>query len=87
MQFYYYTKRFRRSYADAPLRVQKQCDRQLGLLAQDLRHPSLRAKKCDESPHVAFRDGIFGGQDFSPDVQCCATVGFTAAEKLKTLSF
>jgi hypothetical protein len=43
-----YTYRFRRSYADAPLRVQKQCDKQLALLAQDLRHPSLRAKKYDE---------------------------------------
>jgi hypothetical protein len=44
----FYTERFRRSYADAPLRVQKQCDKQLTLLAQDLRHPSLRAKKYDE---------------------------------------
>jgi mRNA interferase RelE/StbE len=43
----FYAERFRRSYADAPLRVQKQCDKQLGLLAQDLRHPSLRAKKYD----------------------------------------
>ena len=48
----YYTERFRRSYADAPLRVQKQCDRQLGLLAQDLRHPSLRAKKYDEARDI-----------------------------------
>ncbi len=36
----FYTERFRRSYADAPLRVQKQCDKQLSLLGQDLRHPS-----------------------------------------------
>ena len=48
----YYTERFRRSYADAPLRVQKQCDKQLGLLVQDLRHPSLRAKKYDETRDV-----------------------------------
>ena len=41
----FYTERFRRSYADAPLRVQRQCDKQLSLLVQDLRHPSLRAKK------------------------------------------
>jgi len=48
----YYTERFRRSYADAPLRVQKQCDKQLELLAQDLRHPSLRAKKYDQARDI-----------------------------------
>ena len=48
----FYTERFRRSYADAPLRVQKQCDKQLGLLAQDLRHPSLRAKKYDAARDI-----------------------------------
>lgn len=48
----YYTERFRRSYADAPLRVQRQCDKQLGLLEQDLRHPSLRAKKYDEAHDI-----------------------------------
>jgi hypothetical protein len=47
-----YTDRFRRSYADAPLRVQKQCDKQLALLAQDLLHPSLRAKKYDEARDI-----------------------------------
>jgi len=48
----YYTERFRRGYADAPLRVQKQCDKQLTLLAQDLRHPSLWTKKCDEAREI-----------------------------------
>jgi mRNA-degrading endonuclease RelE of RelBE toxin-antitoxin system len=48
----FYTKRFSRSYADAPLRVRKQCDKQLALLAQDLRHPSLRAKKYDEARNI-----------------------------------
>ena len=48
----FYTERFRRSYVDAPLRVQKQCDKQLALLAQDLRHPSLRAKKYDETGDI-----------------------------------
>jgi mRNA-degrading endonuclease RelE of RelBE toxin-antitoxin system len=47
-----YTDRFLRSYKDAPLRVQKQCDKQLALLAQDLRHPSLRAKKYNEARDV-----------------------------------
>jgi hypothetical protein len=51
MQFFY-TERFRRSYENAPTRVQKHCDKQLTLLAQDLRHPSLRAKKYDESRGV-----------------------------------
>jgi hypothetical protein len=47
MQFFY-TERFRHSYAGAPALVRKQCDKQLLLLARDLRHPSLRAKKYDE---------------------------------------
>ena len=43
-----YTERFRRSYADAPRSIQKRCDKQLALLVENLRHPSLRAKKYDE---------------------------------------
>jgi mRNA interferase RelE/StbE len=42
-----YTERFRRSYTDAPAAIQKRCDKQLAFLAEDLRHPSLRAKKYD----------------------------------------
>jgi hypothetical protein len=48
----FFTERFRRSYADAPFRVQKQCDKQLALLARDIRHPSLRAKKYDEGRDI-----------------------------------
>jgi len=48
----FYTERFRRSYADAPADVQRRCDKQLGLLVQDLRHPSLRAKKYDETRNI-----------------------------------
>jgi len=48
----FYTERFRRSHADAPLRVQKQCDKQLGLLVEDLCHPSLRAKKYDPARDI-----------------------------------
>jgi mRNA-degrading endonuclease RelE of RelBE toxin-antitoxin system len=48
----FYTERFRRSYADAPLRIQKQCDKQVALLVGDLRHPSLRAKKYDEARNI-----------------------------------
>jgi mRNA interferase RelE/StbE len=48
----FYTERFRQSYADAPADVQRRCDKQLGLLVQDLRHPSLRAKKYDEARNI-----------------------------------
>jgi mRNA interferase RelE/StbE len=48
----FYTERFRKSYEEAPAAVRKQCDKQLALLAQDLRHPSLRAKKYDETRGV-----------------------------------
>jgi hypothetical protein len=49
----YYTDRFSRSYEDAPARVQRQCAKQLAFLAQDLRHPSLRAKKYDEARDIS----------------------------------
>ena len=49
---FFYTERFQRSYTDAPQRVRRQCDKQLALLAQDLRHPSLRAKKYDEARDI-----------------------------------
>ena len=44
--------RFERSYADAPLQIQKLFDRKLALLVQNLRHPSLRAKKYDEARDI-----------------------------------
>ena len=40
-----------KSYLAAPAAVQKAFDKQTNLLAENLRHPSLRAKKYDE-----FRD-------------------------------
>jgi hypothetical protein len=51
MQFLY-TERFRRSYADASRSIQKRCDKQLAFLAQDLRHPSLKAKKYDAARDI-----------------------------------
>jgi mRNA-degrading endonuclease RelE of RelBE toxin-antitoxin system len=48
----FFTERFRRSYADAPRRIQRQCDKQLALLLANLRHPSVRAKKCDEERDI-----------------------------------
>jgi mRNA-degrading endonuclease RelE of RelBE toxin-antitoxin system len=48
----FYTERFRRSYADASAPIQKQCDKRLAFLLEDLHHPSLRAKKYDEARPV-----------------------------------
>lgn len=47
-----YTDRFGRQYADAPLPVQAAFDRKAALLVQNLRHPSLRAKKYDEARDI-----------------------------------
>jgi mRNA-degrading endonuclease HigB of HigAB toxin-antitoxin module len=43
-----HTERSERDYRDAPAAVQKAFDKQARLLAQNLRHASLRAKKYDE---------------------------------------
>ena len=43
------TEKARESYVKAPPAVQKAFDKQAKLLEQNLRHPSLRAKKYDES--------------------------------------
>ena len=43
------TTRFERNYAKAPQPVQRAFDKQSALLLQNLQHPSLRAKKYDES--------------------------------------
>jgi hypothetical protein len=45
----FYSSQFDRSFSDAPEKIQKQCIKQIALLARDLRHPSVRAKKYDES--------------------------------------
>jgi mRNA-degrading endonuclease RelE of RelBE toxin-antitoxin system len=59
----FYTERFRRSYEDAPSHIQKRCDKQLALLVEDLRHPSLRAKKYDESRDI-WQGRVNGGWRF-----------------------
>jgi len=43
------TARFERNYSRAPQQVQRAFDKQSLLLLQNPRHPSLRAKKYDES--------------------------------------
>lgn len=49
---FFYSERFQRSYAASPAEVRKQCDKQLLLLAEDFRHPSIRAKKYDEARKI-----------------------------------
>ena len=43
-----FTDRFWREYHSAPRPVQQAFDRRIKLLAENLQHPSLRAKKYDE---------------------------------------
>ena len=47
-----YAERFVKSYAAAPSEIQKAFDRKAELLLQNLRHPSLRAKKYDASRNL-----------------------------------
>jgi mRNA interferase RelE/StbE len=49
---FHYTERFRRSYQSAPRTIQQAFDRRAALLADNLRHPSLRAKKYDEAKDI-----------------------------------
>ena len=47
-----YTRRYLEAYADAPPHVQRAADRRIALLLENLRHPSLRAKKYDEARDI-----------------------------------
>ena len=47
-----HSKRSRKSYQVAPPAVRKAFDKQVQLLAANLHHPSLRAKKYDESRDI-----------------------------------
>ncbi|MDP3727085.1 MAG: hypothetical protein Q8R35_00410 [bacterium] len=47
-----FTERSRREYAEAPREIQRAFDRRLAFLLQNLRHPSLRAKKHDEANNI-----------------------------------
>lgn len=49
---YSFTKRFIRSYHDFSSDIQLKFDKQLGFLLQDLKHPSLKAKKYDEETSI-----------------------------------
>jgi mRNA interferase RelE/StbE len=48
----YVTPQAKRDYADLSARLQRAVDKQLNFLLQNLRHPSLRAKKYDEAHDV-----------------------------------
>jgi hypothetical protein len=48
----HYTKRFLASYAEASPTVRRAIDRRVALLLGNLRHPSLRAKKYDETRDI-----------------------------------
>jgi hypothetical protein len=47
-----FSPHFSRSYRKAPIAVQQAFDKQSALLLEDLRHPSLRAKKYGASGDV-----------------------------------
>lgn len=48
----YYTKRFERSYRATPPTIQKTFEKQIVLLLTNMHHPSLRAKKYDETHDI-----------------------------------
>ena len=49
MMGWQHTKRSKRDYLAAPAAVQKAFDKQARLLSQNLQHPSIHAKKYDET--------------------------------------
>jgi len=59
----YLTPRFLRLYAEAPAHIQKAFDQKLKFLLQNLRHPSLRAKKYDEAQGI-WQGRVNGGWRF-----------------------
>jgi mRNA interferase RelE/StbE len=48
----FYSEHFLEAFADAPLQVQKAFGKQLELLLQNFRHPSLRTKKYDKTKGI-----------------------------------
>jgi hypothetical protein len=47
-----YTERFRKSFDEAPNPIKKAFTKQVGFLATNLQHPSLKAKKYDEKRDI-----------------------------------
>lgn len=58
-----FSERFRSSYENATPHIQRAFDRRIAFLLQDLRHPSLRAKKYDEA-HGIWQARVDGGWRF-----------------------
>ncbi len=69
-----FSERFARSFKQSPEKVQREFGKQLGHLLRDLRHPSLRTKKYDESRGI-WQARVDGGWRFY----------FTVEEDLYTL--
>ncbi len=46
------SKRFHREYRKLPLTVQKKVDRQLRRLAENIQHPSLKARKMEGASNI-----------------------------------
>ncbi len=59
----FYTKRFLSHYTSAPSKIQRAVDRRIALLLQNLRHPSLHAKKYDEARDI-WQARVNGGWRF-----------------------
>lgn len=57
------TQQFVRAFAYTPIQIQKAFDRKVVLLLQNLRHPSLRAKKYDEARDI-WQARVNGGWRF-----------------------
>jgi mRNA interferase RelE/StbE len=58
-----FSKRFSRSFQQAPDRVQREFGKQLGNLLRDFRHASLHAKKYDETRGI-WQARVNGGWRF-----------------------
>jgi mRNA-degrading endonuclease RelE of RelBE toxin-antitoxin system len=58
-----YTDRFKKSFAQAPELKQRQFEKQVAFLLNDLRHPSLRVKIVDETKRI-WQARVNGGWRF-----------------------
>ena len=58
-----FSDRFGSSFREAPDRIQREFGKQLGHLLRDLRHPSLHAKKYDETRGI-WQARVNGGWRF-----------------------
>ena len=58
-----FSEQFTRSFKEAPERVRRDFGKQLGFLLNNLRHPSLQAKKYDEARDI-WQARVNGGWRF-----------------------